>query len=182
MISNMLEYYKLTEKFDVDIIYTGALWADGIEGLGTTLRRQMELEDLSVSASQKVFSVFVELMNNMLMYAVEKMDIEGHPGVPKGSFILASKNKVHFAQSGNVMQSESAELIKSRIDYLNTLDKPALRKYFKEQLRNENTSFESNGAGLGLIEVAKRASAPIEYQFIPYGDGLTFLVIGVTIG
>ena len=181
MIANMLEYYNLTKEHDVDIIYTGALWADGVEGLGSTLRRQMEFTDMSLPASQAVFSVFVELMNNMLMYSVEKMDIEGHPGVSKGAFILSSKHKVYCAQSGNLIKKKNIVVIKKRIDYLNSLEKPELRKYYKEKIRCK-TPPESKGAGLGLIEVARRASAPIEYEFIPYSDDLTFMTISVTIG
>jgi len=182
MITNMLEYYNMTKKFDVDLIYSGALWADGIEGLGTTLRKHMEFEHLSLSASHSVFSVFVEQMNNMLMYAVEREEVEGHPNVPKGVFVLASKDKVYYAQSGNVMRAESAELVRNRIDHLNTMDKPTLRKYYKEQIRNEDTNPESKGAGIGLIEIAKRASAPIEYIFTPYNEGLVFFAMSVTIG
>jgi len=178
----MLEYYNSTKKYDVDIIYSGALWADGIEGLGVALRRHMEFEHMTLTASQSVFSVFIEQMNNMLMYSAEKVDVDEHRGVPKGAFILASKDKVYIAQSGNVMKTENAELVRSRIDHLNSMDKQELRKYYKEQLRSENLNPESKGAGIGLIEIAKRASAPIEYEFIPYGEGLTFFTMCVKIG
>ncbi|MCL2718279.1 MAG: SiaB family protein kinase [Lachnospiraceae bacterium] len=182
MIGNMLEYYNMTKKNNVEIIYTGALWAGGIEGLGSTLRRQMEFEELSLSASQSVFSVFVELMNNMLMYSVEKMDIEGHPGVSKGVFVLASKQKVYFAQSGNMMKTENVELVKGRIDYLNSLDKQGLRKFYKEKIRQKDENEGSKGAGLGLIEIAKRSNEPIIYEFTPCGEDLTFMTICVKIG
>ena len=182
MIDNMLDFYNMTKKHDVDIIYTGSLWADGIEGLGTTLRRQMEFEDMSLPASLAVFSVFVELMNNMLMYSIEKMDIEGHPGVSKGAFILASKNKIYSAQSGNMIKTDNVEHIKNRIDYLNSLDKPAVRKFYKEKIKEKDVNSDSKGAGLGLIEIARRASAPIEYEFTPCGDDLTFMTISVTVG
>lgn len=182
MISNMLEYYNMTKKFDVDIIYSGSLWSDGIEGLGMTLRKLMEFEHLSLSASYSVFSVFVEQMNNMLMYSAEKEHIENHDDVPRGVFILASKDRVYYAQSGNVMDANKAELVKDHLDYLNTLDKQALRKYYKEELRSENTNPDSKGAGIGLIEIAKRASEPIAYKFEPYQEGLTFFTMCVTIG
>jgi len=183
MITNMLEFYNMTKKCNLDIIYSGALWADGIEGIGEVLRKRLTFEEMSLSASQAVFSVFVEQMNNMLMYSVEKQPVANHPaGVPKGVFLLGSKDGIYTAQSGNVMKNENVAWIKNRIDYLNTLDKPGLRKYYKEQIRAENPHPESKGAGIGLIEIAKRANAPIEYEFTPYGDGLTFFTMCVTIG
>jgi hypothetical protein len=80
------------------------------------------------------------------------------------------------------MKIESAELVKNRIEHLNSLDKQELRKYYKEQMKSENTNAESKGAGIGLTEIAKRASKPIEYDFTPYDEGLTFFTMCVTIG
>jgi hypothetical protein len=183
MIADMLEFYNMTKKYNMDIIYSGALWADGIEGLGEILKKRMAFEDMSLSAAQAVFSVFVEQVNNMLMYSEERHKAKEHLDyAPKGVFILGSKDNVYIAQSGNVMKNENVETIKKRIDHLNTLDKTGLRKYYMEKIRSGTRDAGSKGGGLGLIEIAKRASAPITYDFKPYGDGLTFFSMCVTIG
>jgi hypothetical protein len=183
MSADMLEFYNMTEKNNVNIIYSGMIWADGIEGLGEILRKRMEFEEMPLSASLAVFSVFVEQMNNMLMYSEEKQKTRGRPAdAPQGVFILGSKDKVYTAQSGNMMKNENVEEMKKRIDHLNSLDKPGLRKYYMEQIRNENKNTGSKGGGLGLIEIAKRASAPIQYDFKPRGGGLTFFTMCVTVG
>jgi len=183
MITDMLEFYNMTKKYNLEIIYSGALWADGIEGIGEILRKRMAFEEMSLSASQAVFSVFVEQMNNMLMYSEEKQKVENRPaGVPKGVFLLGARGRVYIAQSGNVMKNENVESLKNRIDHLNTLDKTSLRKYYKEQIRRESKKLENKGGGIGLIEIAKRASSPISYDFKPYSEGLTFFTMCVTIG
>lgn len=186
MIVDMLEYYKMIKKFNIDIIYSGPLWSDGIEGIADTLKKRLEFDNLPLSASQSVFSVFIEQMNNMLMYSMEKEqfgnDDDRKEDISKGVFILGTKNKIYFVQSGNVMKSESVEPLKNKIDYLNTLDKAALRKYYKEQIKHENTNPESKGAGLGFIEIARRASSPIEYLFTPLDDGFVFFSTFITIG
>jgi hypothetical protein len=81
-----------------------------------------------------------------------------------------------------VIKAENAELIKNRIDELNAMDKSALRKHYKEQIRGENANPNSKGAGIGLTEIARRSSAPIEYTFTPYDDGLVFFSMSVTVG
>jgi len=80
------------------------------------------------------------------------------------------------------MKNERVEPVKNKLDHLNTLDKGALRKYYKEQTRLENDNPESKGAGLGFIEIARRISSKIEYSFTPYDEGLTFFAMHVTIG
>lgn len=186
MILDMLEYYNMLMGKNISIIYSGPIWADGVEGIGQTLKQRLAFDELPLSSSKAVFSVFVEQMNNMLMYSAEKEQFRASEDklmdISKGVFVLGAKDKTYFVQTGNVIKAESVELIKSRIAHLNTLDKAGLRKYYKEQIKNENTNPESKGAGIGLIEIARRASSPIEYDFKPYGVGLTFFTMFVTIG
>lgn len=185
MIFDMLEYYNMLKKNNVSIIYSGPVWADGVEGIGVTLRKRLALDDLPLSSSHSVFSVFVEQMNNMLQYSDEKQQFDYPDGkqtqVSTGVFLLGIQGKTYFLQSGNMMKEKNSSLIKERIDYLNTLGKVQLRKFYKEQLKLENSNPDSKGAGLGLIEIARRATSPIEYSFTPVGDGIVFFAMYVQI-
>jgi len=181
----MLKYNKMLMENNISIIYSGPLWADGIDGLAEFLQRRLDMDELSLSASQSVFSVFVEQLNNMLMYSVEAKGIDpvekAKSEIAKGIFLMGKHDDKYFLQTGNFMKTSSTELLKSRIDHLNTLDKQQLRQFLKEKRRSEDDNFDSKGAGLGLIEVAKRATSKIEYEFIPYEDGVTYFTMYVTI-
>lgn len=182
---DMLKYYNMIKQENINIIYSGPIWSNGIEGIAATLKRRLEFDDLPLSASQAIFSVFIEQMTNMLMYSAEKEIFSNAKNeeleISKGVFMLGEQNKTYFIQSGNMVQKENAELLKNKIDYLNTLDKAALRKYYKEQLKSENANPESRGAGLGLIEIARRATSKIEYTFTPLENDMLFFTIFVTI-
>jgi hypothetical protein len=182
---NTLEYSKMLAENKINIIYSGPLWAEVIDGMAEFLQRRLDMEDMPLNASQAVFSVFVEQMNNMLMYSDEKEKQE-HPEMgikemTKGLFVLGSLDKSYYIQTGNVIKDSSVEALKKRIDLLNTLDKKELRNLYKEQRRSENDNPESKGAGIGLIEIARRASSKIEYEFTPYSDGMSYFSMYVTI-
>ncbi|MGL6193442.1 MAG: SiaB family protein kinase [Thermoguttaceae bacterium] len=177
MSFGMLEYYEMLKKNDINMIYTGPIMKDGIEGIGGVIRKKLEADDLSRNASKAVFSVFVEQMYNMLFYATEK-DFD----VSTGVFMLGGKDKTYFLRSGNIMSKHSVERLKQQIDHLNSLDKDSVKKYYKEQMRQENDNPESKGAGIGLTEIARQASSKIEYSFVPYGDDQTFFEMSVIIG
>lgn len=186
---NAFDYYQKLEDTQVILIYSGPIWAVSVEELGETISRRLELDRLSVSAAHSIFSVFVEQMNNISLYSAEREtfekteeDTEENTEVARGVFILGSADDHYFLQSGNVINDHSRELIQSRIDHLNSLDKQALRKFYREQLNGDNTNPESKGAGLGFTEIAKRASSKIEYDFTPMSDGLTFFTMRVEIG
>ncbi|MDR2718020.1 MAG: SiaB family protein kinase [Treponema sp.] len=188
---NILEYSKMLADKNISIIYSGPLWAEGIDGMAEFLQRRLDMDDLPLNASQAVFSVFVEQMNNMLMYSAEKEKQERpETGMretqiketSRGVFVLGSNDdKSYYIQTGNVIKDSSVEILKSRIDHLNTLDKKEMRTLYKEQLKSENDNPESRGAGIGLTEIARRASSKIEYEFVPYGDGLSYFTMYVTI-
>ena len=185
MILDMLEYYNMKKKHNINVIYSGPIWAEGIEGIGAAIRNMAIFDELSLSVSQSIFSVFVEQMNNMLMYSSEKEAFDlgnKRANTPKGVFVLGTQDKSYFLQSGNVISGDNVEKVKVRLDFLNTLDKKQLREYYKEQIKAENPNSESKGAGLGLIEIARRATSPIEYSFVPFDDGLSFFTMFVTIG
>jgi len=182
---NILEYGKLLAEHNISIIYSGPLWAEGIDGMAEFLQKRLDMDDMSLSTSQAVFSVFVEQMNNMLMYSAEREKHE-HPETgtvetPSGIFVLGSNDKSYYVQTGNVIKNSSVGLLKDRIDFLNTLDKKELREFYKEQIKSENDNPESKGAGLGLTEIARRATSKIEYEFIPYGEGLSYFTMYVTV-
>jgi hypothetical protein len=182
---NVLEYSKMLEKHNISIIYSGPLWAEGIDGMAEFLQKRLDMDDMPLSASQAVFSVFVEQMNNMLLYSAEKEKHERHEKsaaeMAVGIFILGSFDKSYYVQTGNVIKNSSVGILKDRIDFLNKLDKQELRQFYKEQMKAENDNPESKGAGLGLTEIAKRATSKIEYEFVPYGEDLSYFTLYVTV-
>lgn len=99
-----------------------------------------------------------------------------------GTFILGSRGKGYFLQTGNVIGNAKIDRIRDRIEHLNSLDGEGLRAFYRERMRAPRDSACSRDGGLGLIEIARRASSKIEYSFDPYGEGMSFFEMYVTIG
>jgi hypothetical protein len=173
-------------EHDIQVIYSGPIWANGIDGMAEMLLRRLEYDEIPRSASQSVFSAFVEQMNSMLMYSADKERRAGSDGkgseVSQGVYVFGIKDSSYFIQTGNVVTLHSAEMLKVHLDYLNTLDKKELREYYKQQLRDENENDPKGWeSGMGLIEIARRAAGPIEYSFEPLEDGLQYFTMYITI-
>lgn len=187
MIDDTLGYYNLIKENHISLIYNGPIWSEVVEDIGVTLRKRLEIDDLPLSISQSVFSVFVEQMYNIVHYSAEREhffdeDSGKEYDVASGIFILGAEDKKYFIQCGNKIRPDQMPLIRDRINHLNTLDKPGLRKFYKERLKAEDSNPESKGAGIGLIEIARRASSKMEYRFEPLDDSYCFFTLYVTIG
>jgi len=181
---DMVLFNKSLKESDISVIYSGPIWAGGIDGIAEMLQNRLSFDEMPLSASQSVFSVFVEQMNNMLMYSAEKETFEHSSGAKeaaRGIFVLGIRERTYFVNTGNFVTVKNADILKNRIEYLNNMDKQELRKFFKEQARSENNNEESKGAGLGLIEIARRATSKIEYELLNQPDGMVYFTMHVTI-
>ena len=183
---NLREHSRMLGGQGIHILYSGPLWANGIDGMAEMLLKRMEFDDVPASASQSIFSVFVEQINNMMLYSADKeiqVNIGGNPKeIVRGIMALGIDGKSYFVQSGNLATNANAEILRTRIDHLNSLDKKELRKHYKERMLSDDDNLESKGAGLGLIVVARRASTPLEYKFEPHDDNHQFFSMYIEIG
>ena len=182
---NIRRYKELLEDNHIIAVYSGYIWSSGVNALAEMLLNRLEFDDMPFSTSQSIFSIFIEQINNVMMYSADKEYKTDPSGksleISKGIIILGVEETTYFVQCGNVITDKNAEILKARIDYLNTLDKKELRQYYKQQLNADNDNPESKGAGIGLIEIARRASDSIVYEFEPLGDGLKFFSMYITV-
>lgn len=168
MYIDMAGHLKMLMKSNINIIYFGPIWSETVNDIGNTLKHKSE--------EYSVFSVFVEQMNNVIHHSEDKYGER-----QRGMFVFGSADGKYFMQCGNLVKKDVPPKMKARIDHLNSLDKAELRKYYKERMRGQNDNPDSKGAGLGLIEIARRASAPIEYSFTDWDEERVFFTIAVTI-
>ncbi|MCL1819852.1 MAG: SiaB family protein kinase [Oscillospiraceae bacterium] len=183
MVLNMREYSNKFKEMNINVSYSGPMWDDGVKGIAEMVKTSLSHDELSGKASKIIFSVFVEQVTNMLMYSAEKEQYgtTEREEVSTGMLILGNRGRTYFIQTGNAIKNESMALVKGRIDHLNSLDKKELRQYHKERLRGENDNPESKGVGLGLIEIARRATAPIGYSFEMIDEKLSYFSMYVEI-
>ena len=66
--------------------------------------------------------------------------------------------------SSNTINEQSYEILKSKLSEINKLDASELKTLYREILESMVIS-EKGGAGLGLIEMARKSGNPIQHQF-----------------
>lgn len=183
----MLAQDYRTFKNDLDakgIIFSfSGYMSEGIlYSLGDAMRQKMTLEETDVNTIKKVFSVFVEQAQNIIRYSAEK--IAGDAGrsveLSSGMVTIGMEKGQFFILCANTVLEQDVPGLKSRLDMLRRMDRDAIKAYYKEQLR-EPPEENSRGATIGLIEIARRASEPIEFDFEPLGGGRSFFVLKVSI-
>ena len=144
------EYYDfkkgLTAK-GIILSYTGYVSEKILFALGEAIRQKMALDDVGRSVTNKVFSVFVEQVQNIIRYSEDKIpDVEGtEVTMRSGVITVGREDERFFVVCGNTVNSDSMNKLKLRLDYLAGLDKAQLKAYYKEKLRGRPGRKQSGG-------------------------------------
>ena len=171
-------------QFGVIISFNGSFTQGIIEEIGEAIKNYLDNDkEDNETKIYDTFAVYIEQAQNIKNYFLKK----SHNGIDKNilrlayeSIIVIGKEKDQFyVCSGNLIENCDIEVLKSNIDYINSLSRDELRKYYKEKLRQNRTS--DFGAGLGLIDMRKKASAPLEYYFVERKDGFSFFTLKIVI-
>jgi len=159
--------------------FNGPFSATLMEEIGKALRKHMEGLAESPSAITDVFSAYIELSQNIRHYAASS----GVSGAAAEATIIVSRDDAgHYVVSaGNVVLHDDGEALVARIGELAALDKAALKAAFKTQMRKPRDPEAKTGAGLGLIDLARRASQPLACGVKPLDSQHAFFSLRVVI-
>ncbi|AET70749.1 hypothetical protein Desor_5373 [Desulfosporosinus orientis DSM 765] len=162
------------------ISFSGRFSQGIIEELGEAIMQHMEAENRPRNAIYNVFAIFVETTNNIKKYANSKLGGESYNRIYNSGIVtISSGEEGYFISSGNLIEKADADKLANQLDSLIALDKDQLKKRYKEQIKKELPP-DSSGAGLGLIDIARKASKPIKYSIRDMQD-LSFFTLTVMV-
>ncbi len=163
--------------------YSGPIAQTSIEGVGVTLRKNLEAEEAGNTTTLSVFSIFIEQVQNILNYSAEKLnrDEQDENELRVGIVVIGHEQSGdYFVYCGNKIYHQDIARLKNSIDDIRNLNKDELKVLYRERRKMENEP-GGKGAGLGLIEMARRSAAPIDYSFEEIDDEFSFFSIKVVV-
>ena len=176
-----LNIYKIMDQNDIMFSYKGPITQDILVAVGDSIKKKFPSEKIGYNIIKKIFAVFIEEAQNVLKYSFEKHYNSDKKGTGIGLVGVGRKNfEYFFVFSGNIIQQSSEKKLKSHLDYINSLDKEKLKKYYNEK-RKTGVLSEEGSAGLGFIDMARRSGRPLEYWFEKIDDDRTFFEVLIKI-
>jgi len=179
------DYFRMkTEGAREGIIFSfnGFISESILFALGDALKKKMSADETNLTTIKRVFSVFVEQAQNIIRYSAEVLGEHEQDGQEfrSGLITVGSEGGRFFVVCGNVMLREDAEPLQTRLEILRSLDPAGIKAYYREKIMDPTTP-GSKGANLGLIEIARRASEPIQFDFLDIDGQTTFYCMKVFI-
>lgn len=171
----MLHKCQNMKDSGVLLYFNGPVCQTMVESIGGVMRKKMTAQNHKLTLVQRVFAVLVEQMQNIVHYCDSSL-----PEMPDGQIVVYRENGGIHVSSGNSMAPEQADRLKQNIDTLNTLNKQELKMLYKKQ-RRQPAPPTSKGAGLGLIEMARKSSQPMSYSFCNTSGAMVYFSVDVRI-
>lgn len=174
--------YALREHFNGEhilICFNGPISRSLIEEIGNALKSYLESTEAQPSSVMDVFGVYIEMSQNIRHYAAGRNYGEVDSAA---TVVIATDDHGHYTVSaGNLVDTADGLALLARIEALAGLDKAQLKAAYKEQLRKPRDPDATTGAGLGLIEMARKASRPLEASLDDLGAGRAFFSLRAVI-
>jgi len=127
---------------------------------------------LKKGAIRRIVYLIIEVVQNIERYSAHIDSGKDY------SLIFSDQNSLHLVTQ-NVVFNDSIDELKQRLDDVNSKNKEELKEAYMDVLSTgEGTE---KGAGLGLIDIARKSGSFLDYEFNDYSDDHSVYSLHVTI-
>lgn len=119
--------------------------------------------------TKKLVYLSIEMIQNITRHG------EFMPKLDESIYFIVDIDNVNYLVSGNIIQNTNINCLVRSIDFINSLPENELESFRLDVLRKGFS--EKGGAGLGLIEMAKKTKNDITYLYRFINEQYSFFYI-----
>lgn len=160
--------FKEFESYTLSYVYKGIFNPGLTDKILSLSETNMNLTGESPKTQKKVYFVMIETLQNITRHQDTTQAEENH-----AFFVVLNKNGEYSLTSGNVIDDSKIEGLKASIEKINAFTPEELKEYYKYVLENTGMS-EKGGAGLGLIDMARKSGNKLLYHFRKLKESSSF--------
>lgn len=175
-IKSISNIYDEMIRNGFSIAYLGEFSHEVTKMFTSMTESDMERNSEERSVQRKVFHVMVETLQNMNKHSDELTD--GNVG--NGLFVIGKKNDTYSIITSNRVAREHRKNLENALISVNSATPEELKAMYKKQIRDGSISAKG-GAGLGLIDIARKTGETLDYQFLQIDDDNYFFILKVEI-
>jgi hypothetical protein len=168
------DLHQILEKENILLVYCSVFDQPSLISLISILSSQLKGK---LSFRKKIISTLVEMLQNIMHHGyvrVKDKDLKGALGL----FYITYKDNTFCLNTINYISNDKIKYLRSRLNYINSLDMEQLEEVYNQQLLNfEDT--DSNLGGLGFIEMRLKSKAPLKYEIRTINELLSYFALRV---
>ena len=172
-MGSVLSLYDELISNGISMVYIGKFTQDTTTFFSGKFEDEMELNAEDKKTKKRVFHTLVEILQNMQRHSVELKD---SIDFGSGLFMLGKKDTFYYIITSNRIESHAIPNLTRALETVNNSTIEELRTMYKKQLRDGKLS-RKGGAGLGLIDIARKTGEKLEYLFLPIDRETQYFVL-----
>ncbi|HNX67438.1 MAG TPA: SiaB family protein kinase [Bacteroidales bacterium] len=177
MTENMVLTMAVRDKMAHDRLmfaYRGLVTNDNSAFLLSLLDKEMELSGFSFIGRKRLFVFMLEDLQNITRHTLKT----GHE---VGSVVVYSKtNDGYTVSTGNAINRNEVPDLRKRLEDINRMDPEQIKEVYRTVLQVTDLT-EKGGAGLGLLEMARKTGNRLDFNFSPLDKEHDYFILSKTV-
>ncbi|UZR94638.1 SiaB family protein kinase [Chondrinema litorale] len=172
----VLTFYHEMMNNGISLVYLGEFNHEITKMFTSMAEDEMERKNEERSTKKKVYHVMVETLQNMNKHS----DGISDDMVGKGLFIIGQKDEAYYVLTSNKILNSKIPMLQAMIEKINDSSIAELKQMYMKQIKEGKLS-DKGGAGLGLIDIARKTGEKYQYQFLPIDEKYCFFILKVEV-
>ena len=168
---------RIMAENNIYLIWSGHITTDVEKEVLTFTETKLVEEDIELTLRRRIFSVLVEILENVAKYSPGK-EPEEKFGMPVA--MIRIEGDEYTLTTGNLILNENVEDLKGKLDTINKYDKVGLKELFRKSLSGQTITSNSTG-NMGLIDMARKSGSKLVYQFEQINELYSYYVLTVKV-
>ncbi len=173
------DFYKSMKAHEITLVYEGEITHQITKAFTSLTESNMAKEAETNVVQKKVFHVMVECLQNISRHA-DDFGTNDYMFAGRGIFMVSKGESDYHVTTGNVVENNRIETLKSMLEKINSLDREGLKELYKEKMKLGRLS-DRGGAGLGFVDIARKTGKHLDFHFLPIDGETSFFVLTSTI-
>ena len=163
LVYKVYELYQALEDDSLSLFYLGDVSDSITEKLVALNDKRMSEQNGGVKMSRKISFLIAECFQNVIRHQEQPLDnAEKKHGA--SMFMIRHLDQQFAVASVNLVRNDKVQPLQLKLGNLSRLNSTDLRKMYLDILPGGEYS-DKGGAGLGLIEMARRSGQQFQYDF-----------------
>ena len=172
----VLTFYHEMMNNGISLVYLGEFNHEITKMFTSMAEDEMDRKNEERSTKKKVYHVMVETLQNMNKHS----DGISEDQIGKGLFIIGRKEDTYYVLTSNRILNTRIPMLQNMIERINEATIPELKQMYMKQIKEGKLS-DKGGAGLGLIDIARKTGEKYQYQFLPIDEKYCFFILKVEV-
>ncbi len=172
-IKLILNLYDEMRINGIELVYFGEIGHDITKSFALMSDINLQKQEEAKNTQKKVYHILIETMQNLNKHS----DWFCHKNnVGSGIFLIGRKKDKHFIITSNKILKSKKLALETYLNSLLNASLPDLDEMYDKQLKEGKIS-EKGGAGLGLIDIARKSNKQMQFQFLSLEDNSYLFIL-----